>query len=661
MSKDIQKKEAGTLHKRTAVLLVVAAVFAVGLLAALTEYTDIGVKWASVGTVLVYAVLCAAIFLLSERIHTKGEEMLRPVMGRIMFDTVVKMETPVFICDKSGRIMWFNSVTEELSENRKLYGESVDEVFGMSLESIRGASDSDGVEFTAGGRTFRTSYHHIKTDDEDFSLVVTKETTEVNRLNSVIDSSELAVGYIMIDNLAEMLQYDSEQYRPASSKIDEVIRDWAEDYGALIKEYERDKYFFITSADVLRKMIASKFDILDKVREVRAGETNLPLTLSLGVSAIDGSYEDKDKAARAALDMALQRGGDQAAVKSADSIDFFGGITKTVQKKTNVRARVVSNELMSEIKGAKNVIIMGHKRADFDAFGSCVGLARLAMYCGAEVNIVVDKSDRNIKAWREQLDSDDYNGVFLSGEEALDRLETGTLVVVADVNNLNITEEPELARRTEKLAVIDHHRKMSEFQREPDVEYIDPSASSACELVSEMLEQVLSNDELSPTEANAMLAGVTLDTKQFTKNTGTRTFSAAMYLRDLGADPVVIQSMSRESFEDYVREAQFRRNVEIYKNVYAIAVVDADDADRVIAAKAADNLLNVEGIKASFAIIKEGETVHISARSQGSINVQLIMEAMGGGGHFDGAAVQFTDKTVDEAVEALKAAIDNKE
>ena len=315
------------------------------------------------------------------------------------------------------------------------------------------------------------------------------------------------------------------------------------------------------------------------------------------------------------------------------------------------------------MKKASNVIVMGHKYADFDAFGACIGLARIAMHCGSRVNVVVDESNRSLIDSREIIDGEeDFRGVFVDKSVGQDLLQTGTFVIVTDLNDLNMAEAPDIAFNAGTLAVIDHHIKKFEFEKAPDIEYIDPSASSACELVSEMLEQILPNDALTYSEANLMLSGITLDTKQFTRNTGTRTFSAAMYLRDRGADPVVVTSLFRESFDDYKREANFRGNVEIYRRNFAITDVgeniETDATYRIIAAKAADNLLKVEGIQASFAVVKLGDTVHISARSTGAVNVQLIMESMGGGGHFDGAAVQLQDKSLAEAIGDLKQAID---
>jgi len=664
-----QKNDLRAIRKETALVFAISGMVCVLLFAAgvllLKEVTAPKVLLLAAICLVLHGTVSVFSYYLFEKRSKAGtlDEALAPVMGRIMFDAVVKMTTPVFLCDSSERIIWYNNTTEELhSDRNKLYGESVSDLFGVTLAEIRSNRNDEGARLTCDGRSFRAKFNHIKTDDDDYALVMTTETTELDALTEKMAGDELIVAYIIIDNLGEMLQYDSEIYRPASSQIDEVLRDWADEYGGILKEYERDKYIFITEARVLDELIVQKFDILDRVRAVRVGDTNLPLTISMGVSNIHGSYEEKERTAHAALDMALQRGGDQAAVKGDTGIDFYGGITKTVQKRTNVRSRVISNELMSAMKKASNVIIMGHKFADFDAFGACVGLAQIALYCGAPVNIVINMADRNLIDCRNLLESaSEYRSIFVDTADALDLLETGTLVVVADVNNLKIAELPELAYRTELLAIIDHHRKTAEFDRDPDVEYIEPSASATCEIVAEMLEQVLPNDELSAAEATLMLAGITLDTKHFAKDTGTRTFSAAMYLRDRGADPTVVQSLFRESYSDYMREARFRSNVEIYRDKIAITVVEdgeASAADRIIASKAADNLLMVDGIRASFAVVRIGDTLHLSARSSGAINVQLIVEELGGGGHFAAAGAQIKDKSTAEMLTALKAAID---
>jgi len=660
-----QNNDLRTVRKETAIVIGLSGLFCILLYATAVWQSDLSPLTCGIFVLVLYAAACtAAVLLLEKRSKSgTGNETLAPVMGRIMFDAVVKMNNPVFICDSGERIIWYNTATEKLhSEKNKLYGESVSDLFGVTLHQIRSDKSDTGAKITCDGRSFYAKYNHIKTDDNDFALISTVETTEVDALSEKMAGDELVVCYIIIDNLGEMLQYDSEQYRPAAVRIDEILRDWADEYGGILKEYERDKYLFITEARELDEMIIRKFDILDRVRSVKAGDTNLPLTVSIGVSNIHGTFVQKERAAHAALDMALQRGGDQAALKGDTSIEFFGGITRSVSKRTNVKSRVICNELITAMKNASNVLIMGHRWADFDAFGSAVGLARIAMYCGAKVNVILNMSDRNLMGCRKLVEKEkDYRGIFIDSAQALDLLETGTLVVVSDVSNFDNMEVQELAKRTEKLAVIDHHRKTKEFEREPDIEYIEPSASSASELVAEMLEQVLPKDDLSAAEANALLTGITLDTKQFTKSTGTRTFSAAMYLRDRGADPAVVQDLFKQSFDDYMREAKFRQNVEIYRGCCAISVMNSGEGsvtDGIIAAKAADNLLSVDGIKASFAVIRIDDAVKISARSSGQINVELIMKELGGGGHFEMAATQKKDVTIEEMIESLKDAID---
>ena len=664
-----QKHDLRGFRQETAIVfgvsgLVCLVLFALGVIA-LREVTPQKVLLlALICLVLDAAASAMAYYFLEKRKKTGSlDEALAPVMGRIMFDAVVKLGTPVFLCDSEERLIWYNNTTEQLhSDKNKLYGQSVSELFGVTLAEIRSNRSEEGARLTCNGRSFRAKFNHIKTDADDYALVLTTETTQLDALTEKMAGDEMVVSYIMIDNLGEMMQYDSEHYRPAASQIDEILRDWADEYGGILKEYERDKYIFITETRVLDELILQKFDILDRVRAVRVGDTSLPLTISMGVSNLHGSYEEKERAAHAALDMALQRGGDQAAVKGDSSIDFYGGVTKTAQKRSNVRSRVVSNELMSAMKKATNVLIMGHRFADFDAFGACVGLAQIAMFCETRVNIVINMADRNLVDCRNLLQSaSEYQNIFVDTADALDLLETGTLVIVADVNSLSYSELPELAYRTEMLAVIDHHRKTAEFSRDPDVEYIEPSASATCEIVAEMLEQVLPNDQLSAAEATLMLAGIVLDTKQFSKDTGTRTFSAAMYLRDRGADPTTVQNLFRESYSDYMREARFRSNVEIYREKIAITVVEDEEssaADRIIASKAADNLLMVNGIRASFAIVRIGDTLHLSARSSGTINVQLIVEELGGGGHFAAAGAQLKDKSTADMLTALKSAID---
>jgi len=305
---------------------------------------------------------------------------------------------------------------------------------------------------------------------------------------------------------------------------------------------------------------------------------------------------------------------------------------------------------------------MGHKYADFDSFGACIGIARLAEFCGVSSNIVVDTNDENVIGCINKFRGIDmYDGKFIDSRDGLDLMRTGTMLVIVDVNNVEHFESSQLAANVDKIAIIDHHRKTAEFKREPVISYIEPSASSCCELISEMLEQSIPAGMLIKEEADMLLAGMLLDTKQFSRNTGTRTFSAAQYLRSEGATPSDAQELFKSSLDDFIREARFENDVVIYRKIIAISRSDSEGVpqDRIAAAKAADKLLGISGILASFSLVKIGNSVHISARSTGKINVQLILEKLQGGGHFDVAGAQVADRSLVEALAMLKESIDH--
>lgn len=402
--------------------------------------------------------------------------------------------------------------------------------------------------------------------------------------------------------------------------------------------------------------------MLDEIREIHVGDTTMPVTISMGIATISGSLYEKERATQTALDMALQRGGDQVVIKTADGVEFYGGKTKTVQKRTKVRARVIANELIMLISAADNVLVMGHKFADFDAFASCIAVVRLCKFCGVQALVVSDKNDKNLAGCFKRLEGNpEYRNLFIDKIEAQDMIHSGTLAVVVDVNNIDFCEAPDVVNTVQNLVIIDHHRKTAEFKNTPKIAYIEPSASSASELMSEFLEQILPQGTLPKVEADLLLAGILLDTKRFTHNTGVRTFSSALYLRSEGASPIDAQDLFKMDIEDFLSEAKFESNVVIYKSVIAIALNDSDEntsIGRVNAARAADRLLGVEGVLAAFALCRIGDTVHISARSQGKINVQLILEKMGGGGHFDSAGAQMKSSSVANALTMLRTAID---
>lgn len=621
--------------------------------------------------------LCAGIVIIhmaGRRKKTAGTDSPdRLVLSRTLFDAVDRMDSPALMCRSDGRVFWCNEATRSsMTDGRRPYGRTIGELLGVSLDDIRDAPSEDGLGVTFYDRYYIAKQCSIKLERGGALVILTESSElktmgdELDLIHERLDECDPVVAYVYVDNLTEMIKYDNESYRPATAKIDEIMCEWAADVSGIIKEYERDRYMLVFEKKHLERYIERRFDILDRIREIRVGAEQLSVTVSVGIASVYGSFADKDRAARAALEMALGRGGDQVAVRNDETTEFYGGRTRASRNRSSVRSRVVSNELLMHISRSSNVLIMGHHFPDYDSIGACVGLARLAMFCGVKVNIIADRYDSNVSLCLPFLSgTEDFRHVFVSPDEGLDLMQTGTFVILADVNNVSIVEDPEIVSAAKQFAVIDHHRKTADYALEPELEYIDPKASSACELVSEMLEQVLPQDILKPGEASLMLAGIMLDTKQFTRMTGTRTYSAALYLHDSGAEAQAVQDLFKTELDDYILEARFRSNVEIYRGSMAITVCRSSDegsegeaADKITAAKAAEGLVGVRGIKAAFALVQLGETLHISARSTGDVNVQLILERLRGGGHFDIAGAQLTGVSIDEALAMLRSSID---
>ncbi len=587
-----------------------------------------------------------------------------PVLGSIMYDMVNSAEEPALICDENKKIIWFNRFAQKASGvSGSLLGKGLSVIMQNPLPDENDKKENERQIITVlDGETYFVDVTKIHASDKTYNLLMFRNITEQARLEKFVRDEDKVVAYVIVDNLEELLQFEQENYRVAASKIETIMRDWASSVDGILKEYEKDKYIFIFKNENLEKFVEDKFDILDKIREIRVGNGSIPLTVSIGVAKVSGSLADKERAAHIALDMALQRGGDQAVVKYDEAITFFGGKTSTVHKRTKVRARVAGTKLASLMAGSSNVIIMGHKFPDYDAFGASIGLARLAMFCGVKVNIVTDPKNPNIKRCLKYFDESDYKGLFVDGAKGLDLVKSETLLVITDVNNPAMFESIDIYNNVYNVVIIDHHRKTAESERKPLIEYIDPSSSSASELVSEMLEQTVPPSTLKRVEANMLLAGISLDTKQFTKGTGAKTYAAAMYLLGSNASYEGIQDLFKTSIVDYRQISKFGQKVEIYRNSMAIAVnfeVGDSSTDRSLAAKVADGLLAVENVSASFALMQIEDTIHISARSNGSVNVQLILEKLKGGGRYDSAGAQLKSATIQQALLKLKNAIDN--
>jgi len=588
------------------------------------------------------------------------EDEISPHLSALTLDFMVKLYMPVIISDENGRVIWHNRTIGAQTALESLYGLNISDLCGHGIDEIMSDPSNDGILAAVDNTFYRIRGYKISTKNKNYYVTVWQDVTELNAMCEKLRSEEIIVAYVMVDNLEELMQYVQEKYRDASSAIASVIKEWADEAGGILKEYERDKYLFVMTAEKLEEFIERKFDVLDSIRNIRVGESSLPVTVSVGIAQIEGTLAEREKAARASLDMALQRGGDQVVVKRAGGMDFYGGRTKSVQKRTKVRSRVVANELVMQISKSGNVLVMGHRNADFDSLGSCAGIARLAMFCGVRVNIICNTGDPNLKKCFDKLGTlPEYRDILVGASEALDLIRSDTLLIITDVNNKLQFEAPDVAENVESIVIIDHHRKTAEFSHPPIISYIEPSASSTCELISEILEQALPGGTLSKEEADIMFAGVLLDTKQFSRNTGVRTFGAALYLRNEGASPGDAQHLFKTNLEDFISEAKFESNVVLYRGVIAIAVNDSGTAgDRISAAKAADKLLTVDNVIAAFALCRIDDVIHVSARSPGTMNVQLVLEKLGGGGHFDSAGTQFEGSTMADALTRLKGAID---
>ncbi len=626
--------------------------------------------WA-LGIYIFALALIAGICLIRRRMKTGDfTEIKGSIFGTLSLDFIQKLYMPVLICDDKGKIVWYNSaLSANFHAKGVLYGKYLDSICNATIERIMSSEGKVEVSFISAGEiadedtaVFIAKGYKAASRGKDYFITIFENITEEKKLEKRLEDEDTLIAYAMIDNLDELMQYVQELYSTAASDVEAILRRHMEKIGGVVRDYGHNKFMCVFAKEHLAEFTKDRFSMLDDIREIYVGETTLPVTISMGIAVISGTLYEKERATQSALDMALQRGGDQVVIKTLEGYEYYGGKTKTVQKRTKVRARVIANELLMLLSSAENVLIMGHKFPDFDAFASCLAILRLARFCGVDALIVTDKSTKAIAPCFKRIeDMPEYENIFIDKTEAQDMIRSGTLAVVVDVNNIDFCEAPDVVNTVRDVVIIDHHRKTAEFKMKPKIVYIEPSASSASELLSEFLEQVLLPGTLPKVEADFLLAGMLLDTKMFTRNTGVRTFSSAMYLRGEGANPSDAQAFFKMEIDDFLSEASFESNVVIYKSVMAIALNEEDNnsaAVRINAARAADRLLNVEGVMAAFALCRIGDTVHISARSQSKINVQLILEKMGGGGHFDSAAVQMKSYTVASALTSLRAAID---
>ena len=554
-------------------------------------------------------------------------------------------------------MLWYNDAFRAaLDSYNNFIGEKISSVLNIKMEDV----EAGDCKVNIGANIYNVEGFVISKRNNGLYLAMLADITELRALERRYADERVAVAYIAIDNIEDVLQYVHEKFADAVVSIEEKLKAWASSMNGVIKSYDNDKYIMFFESSYLDKCIESRFDILDSIRDARVGD-GVSITVSIGVSRRQGTLYDRELDARDAIDLALQRGGDQAVYKSENETIYFGGRTKTVYKRSNVRSRAFANQLTALMSRSDNVIIMGHRYGDFDSFGASVGVARLAMLCGIKANIAIDLTDRNLRPCIEMMQKTDmYSQVFVDNAGGLDLIGPDTLVVLVDHNSIPRAQFSDIASKSGNIAIIDHHRKNDQPAETVKISYVEPSASSTCELVSEMLESAVSSQNLLKEEADILLAGILLDTKQFTRNTGTRTFGAAQYLRGAGANPTDVYNLFKAAPEDLSKEARFHTSIIMYKSQIALACCEGetDESYRVIASKAADKMLTLRGVSAAFTLVRIGEQIHISGRSSGKINVQLILEKLRGGGHFDVAGAQVVSDSIVDVLETLKKSID---
>jgi len=472
---------------------------------------------------------------------------------------------------------------------------------------------------------------------------------------------EAVIGFIQIDNLEDVLQgLDETQRNTLRSETHQHLLAWCGRMNGFLRKYSDDTYMGIFSRPDLDRMISEKFDILDEVRALRAGN-KIPVTLSIGIAANGATMSERAQKAQTGLDLALGRGGDQAAVYVNEEVQFYGGKAKVMEKSTRVKARVVAHAIRELMQEAGDVLVMGHEGEDFDSLGAAMGVARMATHLGKKVNIVVGTVALSFEKLRELLpDYEEYGSLFLTAEQALERVTPKTLLFVVDTHRVFLTAAPQLIDRVERRVVIDHHRRSEDFIPSPMIVYLEPSASSTSELVTELLVYFDEKTEITRLEASALFAGIVVDTKNFAVQTGVRTFEAAAYLRRAGADPAIVRHLFRVDMENLKLRAAILAGSQSLPGGVVIATCPADVKDgQIISAQAADTMLTIEGVRVSFVLCPTEEGVAISARSDGDVNVQVIMEAFGGGGHQTVAGAQLNGVDVAEARRRLEAVIMN--
>ncbi|HAB33268.1 MAG TPA: hypothetical protein DCE40_04035 [Exiguobacterium sp.] len=568
-------------------------------------------------------------------------------------DALTNMPIGILLYDEETLVTWFNDPMRDIFDDVAM-GQTLNELDPLFIEMV--ATNEDQATLEIGDAVYRVFSNH---ENRTFYLF---DMTEEAQVEQQLVDNQTVIGVIYLDNYDEMTQGIEDQLRSElNSRVTQLLNHWAAEHGPYIKRTASDRYFIVTTEENLRILERSKFTILDTVRE-ETSQRGVQLTLSIGIGCGSDPIPALGQMAQSSLDLALGRGGDQVVIKRDGKVRFYGGKTNPTEKRTRVRARVIANSLRDLMQESSRVLIMGHKNPDMDALGSAIGILKLAEMNDKEAHIVLPPEEigRGIRRMMDEIaEVPQLETRFVNAFQADQLIDDQTLLVVVDTHKPSLVVVPALLDRFEHMVVIDHHRRGEDFIEDAVLVYLEPYASSTSELVTELIEYQPTNQKLAMLEATALLAGIIVDTKGFALRTGSRTFDAASYLRSQGADTVLVQEFLSQDLETYVEQSHILERSEVYTEGMAIATAEPGVIhDQVLIAQAADQLLSLRGIRAAFVIaeLQDGRTA-ISARSLGDVNVQLIMETLGGGGHLTNAATQMSESVVTVA-DALRKAID---
>ena len=594
--------------------------------------------------------------------------------GQVQKELLKGLALPYAILDGRGKLLWFNHEFEKISGhiNGQYHGSIMSVIPAIVPEKFPQPQEESNFYFTYGQASYRANIKHISIESlaedvgfpdapdsaETLYAVFLFDETELRRYIKKYEDETMVAGLIYLDNYEEAMESVEEVRRSLlTALIDRKISKYFADIGGMVKKFEKDKYFLVLRTAALNQLKEMRFTILEEVKTVNIGN-EMAMTISIGLGANGDSYNTNFEYARIAIDLALGRGGDQAVLRDGDHITYFGGKSLGVEKSTRVKARVKAHALRELMISKKDVIVMGHKLTDADAFGAAVGIFRAACSLEKKAYIVVDTVNASISALIEAFlqDEEGSEEIVVNCRRAQELASEDTLVVVVDTNRPGYTECEALLKIARTVVVLDHHRQGSDAIQNTALSYIEPYASSACEMVAEILQYFSDDIKIRNVEADAIYAGIVVDTDNFMQKTGVRTFEAAAFLRRCGADVTRVRKLFREDAASYRARGEAIRNAELFRGAYAISECPPGNLESptVIGAQAANELLNIAGVKASFVLTEYNSQIYISARAIDEKNVQIIMEKMGGGGHLNMAGCQLTHVTMDEAKNMLK-------